>query len=317
MNESLNHSLIRIWTSGNDDGAVVGAGFLVGDRLVLTCAHVIAQALGFPANTLNAPQEVVWLDFPLLPQRTKRIEARVVQWQPELPDGGGDIAGLELSSNPPSDARRVHFVSAKAVWGHTFSAFGFPMGQDSGVWATGQLLDRQAIGWLIVEGVKAQGYSIERGFSGTPVWDTQAQGVVGMVVAASRPADIKAAFVIPTDVLFEAWPLIATAAEEPRNPYKGLHPFRKDDAGDFFGREQLVAELIETTKGLVSAQSSAPDKRLLTVIGSSGSGKSSVVMAGLLPELQNGALPGSEKWVYLDPIVPGKHPIEALVDRKS
>ncbi len=52
--------------------------------------------------------------------------------------------------------------------------------------------------------------------------------------------------------------------------------------------------------------------RLLTVLGPSGSGKSSIVMAGLLPKLKQGALPKSASWIYLDPIVPGKHPLEAL-----
>ena len=52
--------------------------------------------------------------------------------------------------------------------------------------------------------------------------------------------------------------------------------------------------------------------RLLAVVGPSGSGKSSVVKAGLLPQLQGGALAGSEHWIYPDPIVPGKRPIESL-----
>ena len=50
----------------------------------------------------------------------------------------------------------------------------------------------------------------------------------------------------------------------------------------------------------------------LFLTGPSGSGKSSVVMAGLLPRLERGALPGSERWVYLEPVVPGAHPLEAL-----
>jgi hypothetical protein len=55
-----------------------------------------------------------------------------------------------------------------------------------------------------------------------------------------------------------------------------------------------------------------PCTRLLAVVGPSGSGKSSVVMAGLLPRLQEGGLPGSQRWVYLDPILPGAHPLDAL-----
>jgi hypothetical protein len=63
---------------------------------------------------------------------------------------------------------------------------------------------------------------------------------------------------------------------EPRNPYKGLRAFREDDAGGFFGRETLI-------EALVKALGERMDKdRLLAVIGPSGSGKSSVVMAGVL-----------------------------------
>ena len=69
-------------------------------------------------------------------------------------------------------------------------------------------------------------------------------------------------------------------------PYKGLAPFDADDADYFFGRERLVAELVARLVG-------AP---LLAVVGPSGSGKSSVVRAGLLPALAGGVLPGSHNW---------------------
>ena len=65
-------------------------------------------------------------------------------------------------------------------------------------------------------------------------------------------------------------------------PYLGLTTFDSDHAGYFFGRERLVAELVARLVG-------AP---LLAVVGPSGSGKSSVVRAGLLPALAGGVLPG-------------------------
>ena len=61
--------------------------------------------------------------------------------------------------------------------------------------------------------------------------------------------------------------------------------FEVADAPYFFGRERLVAELVARLVG-------AP---LLGVVGPSGSGKSSVVRAGLLPALAGGVLPGSER----------------------
>jgi WD40 repeat protein len=105
----------------------------------------------------------------------------------------------------------------------------------------------------------------------------------------------------------------ATALPAPRNPYKGLQAFGIEDAQDFFGRDQLVEELLEKVRQLLTIdQQKQTTSRLLTVLGPSGSGKSSVVMAGVIPKLKQGALPKSEQWTYLPPIVPGKHPLEAL-----
>src|SRR6266571_4610511 len=102
---------------------------------------------------------------------------------------------------------------------------------------------------------------------------------------------------------------------EPRNPYKGLRAFTSEDAHDFFGREKLIGEFTDILEEkLIAEKKSNPDARLLVVVGPSGSGKSSVVMAGLLPALQTGSLPGSKQWVYLDPIVPGKYPIQSLTE---
>src|SRR6266516_1229162 len=109
-------------------------------------------------------------------------------------------------------------------------------------------------------------------------------------------------------------PTLPVPPGDPRNPYKGLRAFARDDAADFFGRDALVEELAGTIEGFLTAEKpTAPASRLLAVIGPSGSGKSSVVMAGLLPGLQKSALPGSETWVYLDPIEPGKRPLESLI----
>ena len=106
----------------------------------------------------------------------------------------------------------------------------------------------------------------------------------------------------------------AEPPSEPRNPYKGLRAFHSEDQRDFFGRDTLINDLAETlNESLTTNEKYAQRARLLAVVGPSGSGKSSVVMAGLLPRLQAGGLPGSQHWVYLDPMIPGVHPLEALV----
>ena len=90
-----------------------------------------------------------------------------------------------------------------------------------------------------------------------------------------------------------------------RNPFKGLRPFDEEDTGDFFGREALVARLIERL-GQVARVS-----RFLALVGPSGSGKSSVVRAGLLPAVRAGALPGSERWP-IAVMQPGTRPFREL-----
>jgi hypothetical protein len=89
------------------------------------------------------------------------------------------------------------------------------------------------------------------------------------------------------------------------NPYKGLRAFGAGDAGDFFGRERLVERLI--------ARLGAPGKRsrFVAVVGPSGSGKSSVVRAGLLPAVDRGALPMSADWFRVT-MTPAPHPFEEL-----
>ena len=90
MQESLEASLVRIHTA---DGHVVGAGFLVGERHILTCAHVVAGALGLIDDTPEKPQAPVSLDVPQV-ALGQLLTARVVLWRPPLPDGDDDIAGL-------------------------------------------------------------------------------------------------------------------------------------------------------------------------------------------------------------------------------
>jgi DNA-binding SARP family transcriptional activator len=84
-------------------------------------------------------------------------------------------------------------------------------------------------------------------------------------------------------------------------PFKGLASFDVDDADVFFGRERLVSEI-------VARAVAAP---VIGVIGPSGSGKSSVLRAGLLASLRGGALPGSERW-SIALLRPGKRPLEAI-----
>jgi hypothetical protein len=77
------------------------------------------------------------------------------------------------------------------------------------------------------------------------------------------------------------------------NPYRGLEPFRKEHAEQFFGREAIVDQLWNAVLQLHATRRDGETPiRLLAVLGASGSGKSSVAQAGLLPRLEQDPLPG-------------------------
>jgi hypothetical protein len=84
-------------------------------------------------------------------------------------------------------------------------------------------------------------------------------------------------------------------------PYRGLRVFEEAHAPFFFGREAVTEWLVNDLRG----------SRFLAVVGPSGSGKSSLVRAGLVPALRRGGLPGSDGW----PVCifrPGLRPLESL-----
>ena len=96
----------------------------------------------------------------------------------------------------------------------------------------------------------------------------------------------------------------APAPGEP--PYKGLNFFEATDAHLYFGRQTLVNELV----GMLMAISQG-NHRFLAVIGASGSGKSSLVRAGLVSALKSGAIPGSDRWL-IKIVTPTAQPVKEL-----
>lgn len=202
--QSLRSAIARIYNINGK--TVVGAGFLISQYHLLTCAHVVTAALNLPPNTQASPEGIIELDFPLIAPGQK-LKAKVIFWQPVNPgQSKEDIAGLQIDDTLPPGVNPVKLVTISEYWGHKFRIFGFPQGHDTGVWADGELRDVQATRWIQIEAIKVPGYQIEPGFSGSPVWDESLPGVVGMAVAAEKKREgVKAAFMIPVNVLIEAW----------------------------------------------------------------------------------------------------------------
>lgn len=257
------------------DGLVVGTAFLVGQREVLTCAHVVERAQGCAPGAAVEDPGTVLLDFPLLSEpesASQLVAARVSVLVPALADDTGDVAVLTLDPGPPAGASPVRLVAQEDLWGHPCRVFGFATRRDHGVWVSGVLRARQAAGWVQLESSDVTGYAVEAGFSGAPVWDDELSAVVGMAVAAETRGDLRAAYLIPTAALSRAWPPLV-AVTRPPCPYRGLAAFREQDEALFFGRAELTAQLVDDV-------GRGP---FVAVVGPSGIGKSSLVFGGVLP----------------------------------
>jgi WD40 repeat protein/DNA-binding SARP family transcriptional activator len=113
------------------------------------------------------------------------------------------------------------------------------------------------------------------------------------------------AFAQAARAILERTPIVEPRRLVTRNPYKGLRPFTEADAQDFFGRGELTQRLVARLR------EAYPGSRFLAVVGPSGSGKSSVVRAGLVPAIRHGAFGDPEGW-FIAEMSPGVHPLGEL-----
>ncbi|MGP4003563.1 nSTAND1 domain-containing NTPase [Streptomyces sp. 8N706] len=264
---ALDSAVLRIT---DHQGNCWGAGFLVGEQTALTCAHVVSAALGTPEEEPPAAAARVFVDLPLLPAAEPGrapVPARIVHFTT-----GDDVAVLRLETVIPQE-RPVRMVDAPDVWGHPARIFGFPQGRQAGVWHAGVLRSRQADGWIQTD-LASDGYRVSGGFSGSPVWDEDLSAVVGMVVVAES-GEPAASYLIPSNALLRNWEPLRALTLQP-SPFRGLAPFREADAASFRGREEETQELTAR----VAAE------RQVCLVGPSGSGKSSLVLAGVVPSLR-------------------------------
>ncbi|MGW4380404.1 nSTAND1 domain-containing NTPase [Kitasatospora sp. NPDC004531] len=261
------------------DGLVVGAGFLVADGLAVTCAHVLVDGGYGPGSTVT----LVFPHAPGAPMVTGRV----------LEDGWRepheqDVALVRLERTV--GVAPLPLGSAAGARGHRVRSFGFPVQAPPGghfgfATAGGLLPAADPVGELLqLTGAN----DLTQGFSGGPVLDEATGLVVGMLTAITAPdahdRGQGIAYVTPTAVLREVWPALK---QRDVSPYRALEPFTAEHARWFRGREDAVDRVLAGLAG---------GRRVVLLLGPSGSGKSSLVQAGVLPALAAGRLPGSDRW---------------------
>jgi len=282
---SLESALVRILRAEGELRRPVGAGFLVSPQHIITCAHVVNCAFGLPKNAADQSEDELFLDFPLLTDRPL-LRAKILRWFPVQDDSSvgeiQDIAVLELLPEIPlPDEARPAPIVAHKNYGSSLEVkmCGFPFGASHGTYAKGRPQGLNEKGWIEIH---HQGNElVEAGFSGTAAWATEENAVCGMIVGILKRTHSVVAYMIPAAVLFKAFPDMPL----PVNPYRGLEVFREQDAHFYFGRDEAVARLRKI----------AEKQHFTAVIGASGSGKSSLVFAGLMPALRQ-----TDGWLIAD-----------------
>ncbi|MFF3504997.1 trypsin-like peptidase domain-containing protein [Streptomyces sp. NPDC003247] len=264
------------------DGTVAGAGFMVGRDALITCAHVV-RAAG------SAPGHQVTLSFPRVPGAPS-VEGTVLaeHWREPHEE---DVAVVRLPA-VPAGTTVAALGSADGCHGHAVHSFGFPdSAPDAGHYGhavAGRLLADPGDGTGVLLQLTASN-DLTQGFSGGPLVDDVTGLVVGMVTAITAPdAHLRSqgiSYATPAQVLREVWPELV---ENDTCPYRGLEPFTEEHTALFHGRDTAVNEVLT---GLAGAE------RGLLLLGPSGSGKSSLIRAGVLPALADGCLPGSDRWL--------------------
>ncbi|MFH8799416.1 trypsin-like peptidase domain-containing protein [Streptomyces sp. NPDC017936] len=264
------------------DGAVAGAGFLVAEGILVTCAHVVEAAGGGPGRT-------VLLSFSHA-GGADRTEGRVPAelWRAVEDE---DVAFVRVDGGTPVGAGVLPLGSAEGCRGHQVRSYGFPaQARPEGHYGYGRAgnvlpsADRTRT-HLQLTGAN----DLTTGFSGGPVQDEVTGLVIGMLTEITAPDAYERgqgiAYVTPTRTLREILPELA---EREVCPYPGLEPFTAEHARWFQGRQEAVGQVLANL---------AQQRRLTLLLGPSGSGKSSLIQAGVLRALAEGELPGSDQWL--------------------
>lgn len=187
-------AIARIFRGDTDKP--VGVGFWVFPGYLLTCAHVVNQALGFALETQVKPDGLLMLDFPFSENR-HQFKGHVMRWYPvEKGQRGRDIAVLELLESLPNDVAPMSLI---APTGLPLVTKGYPSGYDK--------LELSADLTIAPGGPASDGsFQLENptkriapGFSGAPVWEEASEGAVGMIVMSHTEKAV--AWMIPSGVL--------------------------------------------------------------------------------------------------------------------
>lgn len=208
MSERAEDWRVRIWRGGK----VSGAGVLISDRHVLTCAHVV-QADGGTSKDERLPEATVKIDFPDR-RSVGTVGAHVVDggWFPEAAEDG-DIAVLELDEPVGIPSANLRPTTGRVL--RRVGVVGYPGLLKRGVRATARVAERAApeTDWVQLDAVAMIGQRIYQGFSGAGVADQEDGAVLGIIVTIDEDLQSGVSWMLPIETITRYWPLLANRVE--------------------------------------------------------------------------------------------------------
>lgn len=248
----------------SQNSTVVGAGFLVGETTIVTCAHVVVDALGLRKDFMGRPKGALQLDFPLRKDE-KIYQAHIADWWPREANGAGDMAVLTLLE-AVTGVENFFFQDEEPAWGREVRVFGFPVGAgyQEGIWIKGREMGRNGLNQMQIEA--ESNMAVRPGFSGSPVWDAHQGGIVGLMVVAD--ANQKVSFAIPVETLAKVIPTLTPRTSTAVFPDHFLVPYPRQL--QFIGREEELKALHEKL--------SQANGKIVALTGMGGIGKTALAV---------------------------------------
>ncbi len=281
----------------DDSDTIVGTGALVRAEqcglCILTCAHALNEARQF--DPYNAQHHGDHRFRFWLPAQPKPLTATLIEWHPPrkgmdlVRNPVSDVALLQLEPGVEVKVKPYHLNNFKVIDLDQQRVISFGFSNVTGKSSYAVLEGGDNAGRLQIASEDEHRSFIAPGFSGAPLFDEKRRNILGMVVSLSNKEGERTAYAISTKILWTACPQLA-------RPYKGLEEFDEDDADFFFGRDAFIEELNDKLS----------ERPIIGVTGDSGMGKSSVVKAGLIPQLRK-----QRNWCIIQ-MRPDKNPWERL-----
>ena len=205
MSGGLEPYLVRF---DREDGQPVGVGCLLQSNIVVTCAHVIADALGDRnlAFQSSAPTQQVKLSFPYADVSNEQ-RCDVVGWFPAAPfasippSGICDLGFVTLKESAPEGVEFAQLSERLDLAPHEFLVFGYPQDMPIGDFAEGRTMGRIPCNWYRMTTTQTLGRKIKPGFSGGPVLLPDLSIIGGIVVAHDQDPNIAGGFMISGHVV--------------------------------------------------------------------------------------------------------------------